>query len=160
MDKAVLLDLLSKVEWGSLPQPGDNAPGAVPKALLALADVADEETAWRAYHRLLYATGNNHAGTYYPVAIFVVPVLAGLIEQGACWPSYAALNALCDLYVSFEPELGFEVFVDSDGVSRKTMPALEDAIAGLKPLIRRISADPEVWDKTRAVAQELLYAIP
>jgi hypothetical protein len=160
MDEVRLVDALGKVEWGSLRQPRENASDAVPKALLALADAIDEETAWRAYNRLFYAMGNTHAGTYYPIAIFVVPVLAGLIEQGARWPLHVAMNALSDLYLAFEPELGCEVFVDADAVNRKTMPALEDAIAGLKPLIRRISADPEVWDKTRAVAQELLYAIP
>lgn len=159
MDHANLINLLSQVEWGALPQPSDNAPDAVPRALLALAETAEEEAAWRAYNRLLYATGNNHAGTYYPVAIFVIPVLAKLIEHGSRWPTHAALNVLSEFYMSFEPEAGFEVF-DLDGVSQKTMAVLEEAIAGLKPLIERIAADPEAGDKPRAVAQELLLAIP
>jgi hypothetical protein len=159
MDRAALLDALSKVEWGSLPQPSDNAPDAVPKALLALADATDKESAWRAYDNLLNATGNNHAGTYHPIIILAVPVLAEIVENGANWPSFAAMNTLIDLFVTFEPEPGFEVFFESSGVGHEVMPVLEEAIIGLKPLIERISADPTVEVERRAVAQELVEAI-
>jgi hypothetical protein len=159
MDKARLLNALSKVEWGSLPQPDENGPDTIPKAILSLAAATDEEAATRAYHALLYAIGNNHAGTYYPAVIFVVPALGKIIGEAANWPAYAALNVLIDLYCSFEPQPGFEVFIDHGGTSQAVTPALRQSIIDLGPLIREIAANPETERELRAAATELLEAI-
>ncbi|SCY51756.1 hypothetical protein SAMN02927923_01535 [Microvirga guangxiensis] len=156
MDNALLLDALSKVDWTSQSQPPENAPGTLQKALLAIADAASQDSAWRAYNNLLSATGNNHAGTYYPVAVAVVPILGKVIEQGRDWPSWAALNVLIDLYCSFDPEPGQEIFLSSSRTVERVEAALGEAISSLRPLFKRIAHDPGSEGKRRAAAQELL----
>lgn len=59
-----MLDGLDTISWDDLPQPEWNGPSEVPKALRAIATIANQRDAQDAYNRFLYALGNNHAGTY------------------------------------------------------------------------------------------------
>ncbi len=159
MERIEVSDLLTKVAWASLPQPGSNAPDEAPKALLAVANAADKQSAERAYHKLLYAAGNNHDGSYYPIVLFMLPVLERIIRDQANWPAFAALNALIDLYCSFSPHSGYEAFVDSSGAVKEVEPALRSAVLRLRPLLEEIVADTETGVERRAAAQELLETI-
>src|SRR4051794_16712540 len=103
-----MLEGLDLVEWDSIPQPEGNRPGEVPSALRALAVVAGDADSWDAYDRLLSATGNKHAGTYYPVALEVVPFLGEVLIHGELYPRLRALDVLIDYLASFSPELGHE----------------------------------------------------
>ena len=66
-----MLSELKQVRWDEFPQPSWNGPEEVPCALRALADTTQNDD-YTSYHRLLYAIGNNHAGTYFPVALAVI----------------------------------------------------------------------------------------
>lgn len=49
--------------------------------------------------------GNNHAGTYHPVVLSVIPDLALVLQNDELfWPRHATLNVLIELCGSFEPE--------------------------------------------------------
>lgn len=98
-------------EFAAYPQPSWNAATSVDAALDGLIMVKSEtETeAARAQEVLLNALGNNHEGTYYPVAIAVVAHLGTQLEWGGPWPEHAAVGVLLDLAGSFEPEPGYEL---------------------------------------------------
>jgi len=98
-----------------LPQPDWNTPSTLAEALARMALVTNEVEAERAHHDVLYAVGNNHAGTYYPVVLEAIPFLAAIVREGECWPTHAALETLIDLFGSFWPEPGFEAFHASAG---------------------------------------------
>ncbi|MCL2778712.1 MAG: hypothetical protein FWD73_11975 [Polyangiaceae bacterium] len=69
------------VDWVRYAQPAWNSPGEVPSALRALANPNDLDRL-RAYHRLLYALGNDHAGTYFPVVLPAIAALGEILRDG------------------------------------------------------------------------------
>lgn len=93
------------------PQPEWNKEKSVEEALQKIASVRTEAEANTAYNALLFAVGNSHAGTYFPVAIPVIDALGYKIEYGTPWSQYATVQVFIDLAGSFEPEPGYETFV-------------------------------------------------
>jgi hypothetical protein len=93
-----MLDALTTVKWHLEIQPSWNAKDEVAQAIRSLA-LATEETGSAAYSRMLYAIGNNHAGTYFPVVLALVPFLGEILRA----PEYSdaarsrALDVLIDL---------------------------------------------------------------
>jgi hypothetical protein len=92
------------------PQPEWNGPHSLSDALTSVAQACDKESSLRAYNDLLYAIGNNHAGTYYPVVLAVIPKVDEILLVGKAWPQYTVLEVLIDLCSCFQPELGHEAF--------------------------------------------------
>jgi len=92
----------------SFPQPDSNGAGGVERALQALRDAHDEQTAVDACDAFLWAVGNNHAGTYYPVVLGVLPALEQILVSGQAWAQRSVLEALIDLGGTFIPEPGHE----------------------------------------------------
>lgn len=90
------------------PQPESNESGTVEAALDALRNSDDESTANEAYDALLWAIGNNHAGTFYPVVLGVLPEIEQILMNGSAWAQRAAMESLIDLGGSFVPEEGYE----------------------------------------------------
>src|SRR4051794_16343949 len=88
--------------------PSSNKPGEVAQALEALAHCT-EANHQDVYHRLLSATGNNHAGSYYPVVVPAIAFLGEILEEGSPVAKVTTLDVLMDLLASFGPEPGFEV---------------------------------------------------
>ncbi len=103
-----MLDSLPQVPWSTFSQPLDNEPEAIPRALEALRDSTTREEAHSSYNRVLYAVGNNHAGTYYPVVLEIVPFLGELLHHTSTLVRETTLDILVDLAGSFDPEPGFE----------------------------------------------------
>ena len=99
-----MLDGLDAVDWLSFEQPSWNREESVPQALRTVAEASSEDEGSGAYHRLLYALGNNHAGTYYPVVLPALPFMIRLLSEGSTWARITILDALVDLAGSFEPE--------------------------------------------------------
>ena len=93
---------------GQFPQPESNDAGAVETALLALRSAHDKPTSREAHDAFLWAVGNNHAGTYYPVILAVLPEIAQILVSGTAWAQRATMEALIDLGGSFVPEAGHE----------------------------------------------------
>ncbi len=75
-----MLNGLKHVRWEEFSQPSWNDAEAVPSALRALADTTEIDD-FTSYNRLLYAMGNNHAGTYFPVALPTIPFLAQVLKR-------------------------------------------------------------------------------
>ena len=96
-------------DFASYPQPSWNTAGSIDAAIDKVIMAASQNEATKAHEAVLDALGNNHAGTYYPVALAVVPHLGFQVEWGGPWAQHAAVQALLDLTGSFEPERGHEV---------------------------------------------------
>jgi hypothetical protein len=90
------------------PQPESNESGTVEAALDALRNAKDETTAHEAYDAFLWAMGNNHAGTFYPVVLGVLPEIEQILTSAPAWAQRAAMESLIDLGGSFVPEEGYE----------------------------------------------------
>jgi hypothetical protein len=90
------------------PQPESNESGSVEAALDGLRNSEDESTANEAYDAFLWALGNNHAGTFYPVVLGVLPEIEQILMNGNAWAQRAAMESLIDLGGSFVPEVGYE----------------------------------------------------
>ena len=149
-----MLETLDSVDWDSLPQPPTNPKGEVPAALRALAIVSSRIEAKDAYDRVLFAVGNNHAGTYFPVVLEVVPFLGELLAQGTAPVREAILDILIDLTTSFEPEVGFENMLDESGHGVSVRKVLLRRVAGLLEVVRMPSKD--ATDRERSLAEDLL----
>jgi hypothetical protein len=84
-----MLEGLNEVPWSSLAQPTWNRPGSAEGALRRLAFAASEKEAMDAYHDFLYAVGNDHAGTYYPIVLATLPFLGEILQSGRSLGSVA-----------------------------------------------------------------------
>lgn len=135
------------MEFDAYPQPDWNRPESVSAALESVLQTCDEESSSSAYNKLLYALGNNHAGTYFPVALAVLPHLGSILDDGKPWPQRTVLEALIDLFSSFEPDPAYDTF---NGVSLSAQ--LRDRITALKPHLASLATE----GITKKSAQDLL----
>jgi hypothetical protein len=133
------------------PQPEWNTIASVAEAMLAIASASNQQQASEAYDRLLYAIGNSHAGTYFPVALTALPKLASVLSDGSSWAQLATLNVLIELTGSFVPEPGYERFAGSD-----LAKSLYSGVVSMRPLIEHIAEENGV---ASPVARDLLEQI-
>jgi hypothetical protein len=146
-----------KFDWSDVPQPKWNSHSSVADALAFVRSAADPEGSKRAYDQLLHALGNNHAGTYYPIAVAVIPALKSILESGATWPKVAVLEALTDLTGSFIPELGYDCL---PGTNRGTRETLYEAVVGLRDVLESlINIDSSDATRVRQSAKGLLLQL-
>ena len=108
------------LDLSHFPQPESNDSGSVEAALDGLRDAEDESAASEAYDAFLWAVGNNHAGTFYPVILGVLPEIEQIAScdgsqpadaNGKAWAQRAAMESLIDLGGSFVPEEGYENYL-------------------------------------------------
>jgi hypothetical protein len=102
---------MRQLDLTHFPQPEWNDSGSVAAALSALRNAADESTAIEAYDAFLWAMGNNHMGTYYPVVLGVLPEIEQILVDGRPWAQRAVMESLIDLGGSFVPEAGHENYL-------------------------------------------------
>jgi hypothetical protein len=93
------------------PQPESNDPGAIAAALEALRRASDAASADEAADAFLWAVGDNHAGTFYPVVLGVLPEIERIILDGGAWAQRAVMESLIDLGGSFIPQAGHEAYL-------------------------------------------------
>ena len=108
------------------PQPESNESDSVEAALDALRDAKDESTANEAYDAFLWAMGNNHAGTFYPVVLGVLPEIEQILMTGNAWAQRAVMESLIDLGGSFVPEEGYENYLGAS--VQKSLNAFIDSM--------------------------------
>ena len=101
---------MSPSELNSFPQPDSNESDSVEAALFALRNAHDGSSASEAYDSFLWAIGNNHAGTFYPVVLGVLPEIEQILVSGSPWAQRSAMECLIDLGGSFVPEEGYEMY--------------------------------------------------
>ncbi|WP_157572794.1 hypothetical protein [Nevskia soli] len=121
-------------------------PESIDAAVAACAKACTEESSKRACDALLWAAGNNHAGTYGPSALTLVDGLEPVINSSAPWAQRAALEAMIDLYGSFESESG-------EQLARE----LRQRIASLEPEVIAISKSSSVAAPSALALLELLH---
>lgn len=151
-----MLSGLDHEEWGRYAQPPWNATSEVSAALRALADAGDIDRS-RAYHRVLYAVGNDHAGTYFPVVIPAIPFLGEILRGPALIARLRALDVLIDLVGSFEPEPGHEEVASATG-QRPLKAMVQEAAALLSSAVEHLHGQPGSDEEAR-LAGELLALI-
>ena len=94
----------------SYPQPAWNQPSTLVRVQEAVEAAYSRTTADEASCALLYAVGNNHAGTYYPIVLTLFPLFESVLRHGSAWSRYAVLESLIDLCGSFEPASEYVMF--------------------------------------------------
>jgi hypothetical protein len=100
---------MKPLNFDEFPQPDGNDSGTVGAALEALWNASDESTANEAYDLFLWAVGNNHAGTFFPVVLGTLPGIQRILMSGSEWAQRAAIESLIDLGGSFVPDPGYEM---------------------------------------------------
>ena len=125
-------------------QPEWNTETSVADALSNVWEANDSDSSERACNKLLYAVGNNHAGTYYPVLVAVTPFMDEILRIGHPWSVRTVLSVLIDLLSSFEPAPGYETFNDEAGNSEMLANAFQESTRRLRPSVERIAAGGEV----------------
>jgi hypothetical protein len=148
-----MLNGVENVRWDLETQPSSNTKDDVADALRALS-LASPETGQKAYSRMLYALGNNHAGTYYPVVLAAMPFLGAILRDGGLTARLRTLDVLIDLVGSFEPEPGFEVLASSVG-GRRLKDILKEKVLTLAPQIEHRRVDAQSPEEAR-LAHDLL----
>ena len=133
------------------PQPDSNDSGSVQAALDALWNAHDESTANEAYDAFLWAMGNNHAGTYYPVVLAVLPEIEQILMNGEAWAQRAAMESLIDLGGSFSPEEGYDTYL---GASVKE--TLHAFIHSMRPRIALLANGTDACAKSAIELLELI----
>lgn len=133
------------------PQPEWNDPGALFAALKALRGAHDEPSAGEAYDRFLWAVGNNHTGTFYPVVLAALPHIEQILIDGGTWPRHAAMQSLIDLGGPFVPEPGHETHL---GVS--VQGTLRAFIRSMRPHIVPLAQGSDELSRS---AQDLVELI-
>jgi hypothetical protein len=133
------------------PQPEWNTPSSVSEAILSITSASNQAQALEAYDCLLYALGNNHAGTYFPIALATLPKLATVLASGSSWAQQAALNVLVELTGSFAPEPGYEHYAGLDLAA-----SIHSRVLGMRTLIQQIAKEGSV---ASASANDLLEQI-
>jgi hypothetical protein len=153
-----MLERLSQTDWTTLPQPPWNQADDVQKAIRTVAAASTKPEAAAAANCLLSAVGNNHAGTYYPIVLVVVPFLNEILDTGTDWARRAVLNVLIDLIDSFEPEPGYETVQRSGQTRADLEQSLCEAVGEMRSSVDRRAAD-STNDEERRLVVELQAAL-
>lgn len=115
------------------PQPEWNDPGSVRTALEAIQRAHDEPSANEACDRLLWAVGNNHSGTFYPVVLAALPQLERILIHGGAWSQWASMESLIDLGGTFIPEAGHETHLGTS-VRKEVQAFIHSLRSHIEPL--------------------------
>ena len=82
-----MVETVEQIEPTERQRPAHTPPGEVAVALRALA-FSTSDAAQDAYHRVLFAVGNDHADSYFPVVLDAVCVFSARSSQlGRGWPA-------------------------------------------------------------------------
>jgi hypothetical protein len=151
--------MLSEIDWTQFPGPRWYDPASVPEAFEALLSVDSEVAAESAYNRMLFAVGNNHAGTLYPAAAAAVHEVLRIAEERAGWVRSAALEILFEL-LRFAPEPDFATFERRDGAVVDVKLEIALAAHRAAPFLLRVLESPDSPENDRLNALWALDAGP
>jgi len=154
-----VLEHLQSVRWASLPQPAWNRPTTVPDAIRHLANPSSQDDARRAYHKFLYAVGNNHAGTYYPVVLDTLPFLHEILGSSDALARETVLDILVDLSGALEPALGHETVTSESGASVDIRQLLSQRLTQFAVLVESLVAQAPADSPARRLGEEVLEAL-
>jgi hypothetical protein len=149
---------VNHVPWERFPQPEWNRPDTVPQALQLLASVDDQIQARRVYDTVLYALGNNHAGTVYPVALPALLFIRNVAASSQVWACHTAFDILIDL-CAFEPEPGYETIIQPDQSQVRLADALRHEIAQARVLAEQVRDGVSTPSALQSIVQEFLEVL-
>ena len=146
-----MLERFNLPDLTAFEQPPWNDAQSVSSAFTAVQEARDEASSLDAYHRLLYAVGNNHAGSYYSVALAILPGIGEVLRYGDPWSKHAVLEVLIELCGTFGPEPGQELYED------EPLPALlMQRSLKFAPLVRVLAIGESPTAKSAKQLLELL----
>lgn len=132
-------------------------PDDVPAAFEMLAAASTEQQGQAAYHAMLFAVGNDHAGVLYPVSVAAAPFVVRVAREADGWARWAALEILIE-FVGFSVDR--EQFTDPTGRVVHTKQANIAEIESLRGDLAFIAARHEpVPDPAAHSARQLLDAL-
>lgn len=130
------LNGLDTINWSLWPQPERNKPTTI-QAVLRDASRVDSLLEQRdAYNEIMFAVGNNHGGTFYPVVLPALPFFQVMLRDGNELVKEMVLDVLTDLAGSFFPEPGFEEWNSRSGETICLKSAVVQGIREMLPEIR------------------------
>jgi hypothetical protein len=97
---------IRSVRWEQFAGPDDYRPGDLVEALIDLANFDQSRARHGLENKVLFAAGNNHAGTYYPAILEAADILIEIEQQSRVPESRKCARAvLTDLYY-FSADVG------------------------------------------------------
>ena len=148
------MEAVDAVDWAAFPGTEWYRPTKVAPALRALAAATDQTAARDAGSRVLFAIGNDHAGSLYTAAVPALPFVVEVALHGARWSRWGALEVLIDAHV-FAPDVGCEEV----RYEERTMPLMEAVARIIEPFLPTFSSwleDPSCPPETRTSIEQLL----
>ena len=144
------------VAWTAYAHPWNKPPDTVPRLLDRLAALDRDGRSEDLRSLMLFALGNDHAGTYYPLAVPAVRCLAEVLEDGTETARWQTLDLLADLLGSFEPDPDV---VPSANEQRALQAALQEAGASLRPIVEAIAGIAGSSLRVQEAVRELLAVL-
>ncbi|MEV4890607.1 hypothetical protein AB0K48_14555 [Nonomuraea sp. NPDC055795] len=121
------------VDWAAIPGPEWYQPETVPEAFAALRGDREQGAHIRS------VIGNDHAGTLYPAAVAGTDILLEIIAEHPGPPRQTALCVLLDWWGCFQPEPGFETFIDPEGETVDVIAAIVERVGRAAGTLRVIA---------------------
>jgi len=146
------------IDWPTVPQPEGNSPTEVRDALLALTQVHLSGKSVDVEHRVLFALGNAHGGTVYPVAIPATEIIANIALESRGLVRHTALEVLCDLLSSF-PEPGFETVPTANGSTVPLDSEVRRTAAQFRERFEALLLDPGLSSQSRDSLRGILNSL-
>lgn len=101
------IDKVNQINWSQFKGSEYYTPTNIVTSLTNLINLRNEGEKWNVYNDVLFAVGNNHAGTYYPVIIDILPLTIRLLKSSQYeLVRNCILEIFSEWYYSFRPELG------------------------------------------------------
>lgn len=141
------------VNWAAIPGPRWYRPEAVPEAIANLLRTTRNDLDQGGGIRS--AVGSDHAGTLYPAAVAGTDVLLEIIAKHPGPPRNAALGVLLDWWGTFQPEPGFESYIDQKGERIYVIAAIVERVRQAVDPLRAIA---EQDSNARGLIRELIRA--
>lgn len=142
---------MEPLDFSQFPQPESNDEGSVESAIEALRNAHDQQSSEEARDEFLWAMGNNHAGTFYPVVLAALPQIQQILSDGDPWSQRAAMESLIDLGGSFVPEKGHELYLGAS--VQKTLRAF---IHSMRPKVALLAQGTGAVSRSAGELLELI----
>jgi hypothetical protein len=155
MTNTSLLEQIRDVNWANFAQPEWNKSGDIAHAFDLVLAANDATSSQNAYNQIMFAIGNNHAGTYYPVIVPALPFMAEIMNNENLWARATVTSALADLY-GFEPEFERPNYHTTDKLREELYSIVQNTIPNFRDALERLAANNEIASRD---ARELLQDI-
>ncbi|MBP6825557.1 MAG: hypothetical protein KA165_03260 [Saprospiraceae bacterium] len=156
MNTEKTIEKIKNIDWEEYNGPEYFSPSEVIESLCHLVLLTEDHQKPDVYNSVLFAIGNNHAGTYYPVIREALHfILEVAVEGDSEVARNCALDILTDLYMSFVP--------DTDESTKFTAAELkgfvEKEMKGYEPVFLEILSAGKDSERNLNLILDILDAI-